>query len=262
MKNPKRDFPKAMWMLAIMTGFLTIFGTLALSMFFNAHTVQYDKKFKMNGPYEAFQLLGQSLGMGKSLMYIFAVVQALFMMAQLAVLLDASSRVFAGDVGDKFMPKWLTKKNKNGRPVHSYTLTVGLSLFLLLLTGTLPSIHSIYNWLLNINGIISPYKTCWVFVAFVAIRLQQEKFTSDYVFIKNKTGALIVGFWCLIFTFICATLGFIPQNVAIGTSEFNHQLWMNIITVIVLFGLGFLLPWLRKREAKKNGELDMDLDVE
>lgn len=262
MKNPKRDFPKAMWMLAIMTGFLTIFGTLALSMFFNAHTVQYDKKFKMNGPYEAFQLLGQSLGMGKSLMYIFAVVQALFMMAQLAVLLDASSRVFAGDVGDKFMPKWLTKKNKNGRPVHSYTLTVGLSLFLLLLTGTLPSIHSIYNWLLNINGIISPYKTCWVFVAFVAMRLQQEKFTSGYVFIKNKTGALIVGFWCLIFTFICATLGFIPQNVAIGTSEFNHQLWMNIITVIVLFGLGFLLPWLRKREAKKNGELDMDLNAE
>lgn len=37
-------------------------------------------------------------------MYIFAVVQAIFMMAQLAVLLDASSRVFAGDVADKYMP--------------------------------------------------------------------------------------------------------------------------------------------------------------
>lgn len=250
MKNPKRDFPKSMWLLALMTGFLTIFGTLALAMFFNAHHIPHD--FKMNGPYYAFQLLGESLGMGKVLMYIFAVVQAVFMMAQLAVLLDASSRVFAGDVADKFMPKWLTKKNKNGRPIHSYTITAGLSLFLLLLTGTLPNINTIYNWLLNVNGIISPYKTCWVFFAFVAMRMYQEKYHSSYVFIKNKTGALAIGFWCLIFTFICATLGFIPQNIAFGTKGFNHQLIMNIITVLVLFGLGFVMPWLRKREKTRE----------
>lgn len=250
MRDPKHEFPKAMWLLAIMTGFLTIFGTLALAMFFNANHIPHD--FKMNGPYYAFQLLGNSLGVGKLLMYIFAVVQAIFMMAQLAVLLDASSRVFAGDVADKFMPKWLTKKNKNGRPIHSYTMTTGLSLFLLLLTGTLPNINTIYNWLLNINGIISPYKTCWVFFAFVAMRMHQDKFHSDYTFIKNKTGALIVGGWCLAFTFICATLGFIPQEAKFGTGAFNHQLLLNFITVIVLFGLGFVMPWLRKREQHRE----------
>lgn len=250
MRDPKHEFPKAMWMLALMTAFLTIFGTLSLSVFFDANHIPHD--FKMNGPYYAFQLLGQALGVGKSLMYLFAVVQAIFMMAQLAVLLDASSRVFAGDVADKFMPRWLTKTNKNGRPVHSYILTTGLSLFLLLLTGTLPNINTIYNWLLNINGIVSPYKTCWVFFAFVAIRLQQDKFDSDYIFIKNKTGALIVGGWCLAFTFVCATLGFIPQEAALGTKAFNHQLLLNFITVFVLFGLGFLMPFLRKLEAKRQ----------
>lgn len=30
---------------------------------------------------------------------------------------------------------------------------------------------------------------------------------------------------------------------------------MNIITVIVLFGLGFLLPWLRKREENREDEM-------
>ncbi|WP_125707430.1 APC family permease [Companilactobacillus zhongbaensis] len=248
MRDPKHEFPKAMWLLALMTAFLTIFGTLALAMFFNANHIPHD--FKMNGPYYAFSLLGQSLGLGKLLMYIFAVVQAIFMMAQLAVLLDASSRVFAGDVADNFMPKWMTKKNKNGRPVHSYMMTSGLSLFLLLLTGTLPNINTIYNWLLNINGIISPYKTCWVFFAFICVRWQQNKFKSDYTFINSKKGALLVGGWCLAFTFVCATLGFIPQEADFGTKAFDHQLLLNVITVIVLFGLGFIMPMIRRHEKK------------
>jgi amino acid transporter len=250
MRDPKHEFPKAMWLLAIMTAFLTIFGTLSLAVFFNANQIPHD--FKMNGPYYAFSLLGHELGLGKILMYLFAVVQAIFMMAQLAVLLDASSRVFAGDVADKFMPHWLTRKNKQGRPVNSYLMTTGLSLFLLLLTGTLPNINTIYNWLLNINGIVSPYKTCWVFFSFLAIRWRQKDFHSDYIFIRNRTSALLVGSWCLAFTFICATLGFIPQEAAFGTHAFNHQLLLNFVTVFILLGLGFLLPLLRKRELKNQ----------
>ncbi|KRM92013.1 APC family permease [Liquorilactobacillus cacaonum] len=249
MRDPKHEFPKAMWLLALMTAFLTIFGTLSLAIFFNANAIPHD--FKMNGPYYAFSMLGAELGVGKLLMYIFAVVQAIFMMAQLAVLLDASSRVFAGDVADRFMPSWLMKKNKKGLPVNSYLMTTGLSLFLLLLTGTLPNINTIYNWLLNINGIVSPYKTCWVFFAFLAIRWREKKFKSDYVFIRNRKFALLVGGWCFLFTFVCATLGFIPQDAAVGTKSFDHQLLMNFITVFVLFGVGLLLPYLRKRELRK-----------
>lgn len=62
MRDPKYEFPKVMWMLALMTGFLTIFGTLALAMFSNAHHIPHD--FKMKGPYYAFQLLSESLGWG------------------------------------------------------------------------------------------------------------------------------------------------------------------------------------------------------
>ena len=173
----------------------------------------------MNGPYYAFKLLGEQCGLGKSLMYVFAFVQLLFMLAQLAILIDAASWVFATDTASKYMPTWLTKKNKSGRPVHSYILTAGISLLILLLSGTLPSINSIYNWLLKLNGIVSPYKTALVFVAFIAIRMHQDEFKSSYVFIKNRTGALAVGWWCFIFTFVCAILG-------------------------------FLFPWLRKLEIK------------
>src|SRR5699024_4005725 len=59
MRDPKHEFPKAMWMLALMTGFLTIFVTLALAMFFNAHHIPHD--FKMNVASYGFQLLGEYL---------------------------------------------------------------------------------------------------------------------------------------------------------------------------------------------------------
>ncbi|NFA47819.1 APC family permease [Pediococcus acidilactici] len=91
MKDGKRDFPKAMMMLLLMTIFLTVFGSFSLAVFFNAHHLPYD--LKMNGSYYAFQALGKEFRIGDTLMYIFAVSQALYMFAQLAVILDASTRI-------------------------------------------------------------------------------------------------------------------------------------------------------------------------
>ncbi|MDN6595524.1 MAG: amino acid permease, partial [Lacticaseibacillus paracasei] len=109
-----------------------------------------------------------------------------------------------------------------------------------------------FNWLLNLNGIVSPYKTALVFVAFLALRAQADKFTSGYTFIKSKAGAYLVGGWCFVFTFICATLGFLPQEVVFGTNGWTHQLVMNIISVMVLFGFGFIMPLLARRDVKKE----------
>lgn len=249
MKDPKHEYPKAMIMLAVMTAFLTIFGSFALGVFFNAHHLPND--LKMNGAYYAFQRLGESFGWGKSLMYVFGVVQLVYMLAQLAVLIDAASRVLSMDTAVAYMPKWLLKNNKNGRPIHSYIFTAGLCLFLLLLSGTLPNINTIFNWLLNLNGIVSPYKTCWVFFSFIMLRWHQDRYQSAYVFIKNRYGALAVGWWCLLFTFTCATLGFIPQEASFGTAAFSHQLLLNVVSTLVLFGLGFVMPLLARWEKHR-----------
>ena len=144
MKNPKKEFPRSMWMLAIMTGALTILGTLSLAVFFDANHIPQD--FKMNGPYYAFKLLGEQLGMGSILMYVFAVVQAFFMLAQLAILIDAASRVFAGDVNQKYMPSC------RSRPTHSDSAGTAICR----LSGISPNIT--HGWS-QPNGIASPTKT-------------------------------------------------------------------------------------------------------
>ncbi|WP_281164604.1 APC family permease [Liquorilactobacillus sicerae] len=250
MRHPQKDFPKAMWLVAFMTAFLTVFGTFSLAIFFNANNLPHD--LKMNGSYYAFQLLGQRLGLGNILLYIFTVVQAIYMMAQLAVLLDSSSWVIAGDTAANFIPSWLSKRDKNGRPLHSYILTCGLCLFLLLMSGTLPNINAIFNWLLNLNGIVFPFKNCWIFLAFIAVRWQSDRFHSSFVFIKNKAAAIAVGVWCFIFSFICAVMSFIPQDVKFKTPAYNHQLLMNLFSVFVLFGFGLIMPLLARIEKKQS----------
>lgn len=249
MRHPQKEFPKSMIMLTVMTIFLTVFGSFSLGVFFNAHHLP--NNLKMNGSYYAFQRLGEFYHLGNSLMYIFAVTQIIYMCALLAVLLDAMTRMLIADTGKKYMPKKLTKLNADGLPINGYILTTALSAFILLLGVFLPEMNDIFNWLLNLNGIISPGVTCWIFYAFVKVRLDAKNYPSEYVFIKNDRAAVAFGMWCLIVTVIATLFGILPQDAPIGSSLFWHELIINIVGITVLIGLGFVMPALAKREREQ-----------
>ena len=249
LKKPQKGFPKAMWLLFFVTALMVILETLGLAVLFDAKHIPND--FMLNGVYYAFQLLGREAGMGNSLMLAYSIVCLVSLLAQIAALIDAASRFLASDTAVKYMPRLLLKKNKNNRPINSYIFTAATTLILILLGGTLPQINDFINWLLNINTIVSPYKTSVVFLCFLILRYNKKNFKkNEFVFIRNRKGALAVGWWCFLLTFICATMAFLPQNGQFGTAKWFDQLWMNIIVVLFLFGTGFILPLLRKLEVK------------
>ncbi|GFP08189.1 amino acid permease [Lactobacillus helveticus] len=168
LKKPQKGFPKAMWLLFFVTALMVILETLGLAVLFDAKHIPND--FKMNGDYYAFQLLGREAGMGNSLMLAYSIVCLVSLLAQIAALIDAASRFLASDTAVKYMPRLLLKKNKNNRPINSYIFTAATTLILILLGGTLPQINDFINWLLNINTIVSPYKTSVVFLCFLILR--------------------------------------------------------------------------------------------
>lgn len=217
MKKPQYDFPKAMIALAAMTAFLTILGSFALGIYFNANHMPND--LKMN-------------------------------CALLAVLLDAMTRMLISDTGSRYMPKFLRKKDKNGLPINGYILTVALSSFIMILGIFLPDMNDIFNWLLNLNAIVSPGVTCWIFYSFMRVRKDSKKFPSKYVFIKNDKIAYAVGLILLLVTAIATIMGITPQDVPEGSSIWWYELIINIVAVIVLIGLGAILPGIRHREVE------------
>lgn len=58
--------------------------------------------------------------MGKFFLYTFIITQALYMLAQLAVLVDGGARIFLSDTAKKYLPKQLTKTDKNGLQINGY----------------------------------------------------------------------------------------------------------------------------------------------
>lgn len=248
MKTPKREFPKAMIALAVMTAFLTIFGSFALGIYFDAYNLPND--LKMNGSYYAFAALGKQFGVGNLFMYIYAWTSVLYMCALLAVLLDAMTRMLISDTGDHYMPKFLQKTNKDGLPINGYILTCGLSAFIMLLGVFLPEMNDIFNWLLNLNGIISPGVTCWIFYAFMRVRKNSAKYPSEYIFIKNDRLAYFAGLGLLVVTALATILGISPQDVKLFSNTWWYELVINIVSITVLIGLGAILPSVRKREEK------------
>lgn len=254
MKKPKTDFPKAMIALAVMTAFLTILGSFALGIYFDANHIPND--LKMNGAYYLFDMLGEQFGMGHFLLYFWAWTSLFFNCALVAVLLDAMTRMLISDTGDKYMPKFLRKKDKNGLPVNGYILTVALSSFIMILGIFLPDMNDIFNWLLNLNSIISPGVTCWIFYSFMRVRKNSKKYPSKYVYIKSDKVAWLVGIALLIVTAVATILGFAPQDIKQGTGLWWYELIINIVTVVVLIGLGAILPGIRRREVEYGVAFD------
>ncbi|MEE8856464.1 MAG: APC family permease [Lactobacillus sp.] len=249
MKDPKREFPKAMIALAVMTCFLTIFGSIALGIYIDANHMPND--LKMNGEYYVFGAMGKQFGVGNLLVYIYAWSSFFYNVALLSVLLDAMTRMLISDTGDKYMPKFLKKTNKDGLPINGYILTVFLSGFIMVLGIFLPDMNDIFNWLLNLNGIISPAVTCWIFYSFMKVRGKNSKnYPSVYRYIKNDTFAWWVGFALLAVTAVATVLGFMPQDVKQGTWVWWYELSINIIACVVLIGLGGIFPGIRRREEE------------
>lgn len=248
MRKPKVEFPKAMITLALMTTFLTIFGSFSLGIFFDANHLPND--LKMNGDYYAFQALGRQYRVGNVFMYIYAWTSVIYMCALLAVLLDAMTRMLISDTGEKYMPAFLRKKNADGLPINGYILTCTLSGFIMLLGVFLPEMNDIFNWLLNLNGIISPGVTCWIFYAFMRIRKNPEKYPSEYVFIKNDKFGYIAGLLLLVVTAAATLFGVAPQDVPAYSGTWWYELTINFIAIVILIGLGAILPLIRKREVE------------
>lgn len=247
-RNASREFPKAMIALAIIVAFSAIFGSIGMGIVIDAHHIPND--LMSNGAFEAFQILGHYYHVGNLFMWIFAVTNTLGSATALAVSIDAPLRMLLDEADERFIPKALLKKNKQGVFINGYKMvTVLVSILIIVPALGIKGMSNLYNWLLNLNSICMPMRYLWVFLAYIMLVKSIEDYHSDYVFVKNKFIGLCFGIWTFGFTAFACLMGMVPKSnmATFGTGSWWFQITLNIVTPIFLIALGLVLPTIARK---------------
>ncbi len=249
LKHPASEYPKSMIFMAIMVAVTALLGTFAMGLMFDPNNIPKD--LMMNGAYYSFAKLGEYYGIGSTFVVIYAICTGLGQAATLAISIDAPIKILLADVDPEFVPKSFTKMNAKGVPVTGYKLTAILVSILLIVPALgIGDMTSLYNWLIRLNAVCMPLRYLWVFFAYMMLKKHADRFVSEYHFVKSKGLGMLAGFWCFAFTAFACIMGMFPRGVQSGTDTWYFQFAMNIITPLVLIGIGFILPELAKKERE------------
>lgn len=232
-------FSKGMIALAIMVAACAILGTISLGMMFDSNNIPKD--LMTNGAYYAFQKLGEYYHVGNIFVILYAITNMIGQFAVLIISIDAPLRILLGSADRRFIPEKMFVKNENGAYINGHKLIfIIVSILIVVPAFGIGDVDTLVKWLVKLNAVCMPLRYLWVFVAYIALKKTGEKFNREYFFVKNNIVGIIMGAWCFAFTaFAC--LGGIY-------SEDTFTLVLNVVTPIVLVGLGLIMPKL----AQKN----------
>jgi len=106
----------------------------------------------------------------------------------------------------------------------------------------------------NLNSIVMPMRYLWVFLAYMMLNRAWKTYkNAEYKFVNNPKLGFVIGTWCFLFTAFACILGMVPKiSYAENPTAWQFSLLTNILTPIILIGLGVILPVLAKKEQKKQ----------
>ena len=243
MRDPARDFSKGMIALAAMVAVTAILGTVALGMMFDSSHIPED--LMTNGAYYAFQKLGEYYHLGNFFVIVYALTNLVGQFSVMVLSIDAPLRMLLDSADHRFIPKKMFVKNANGAYTNGHRLVMAIVIVLIVVPAFgIKNVDVLVRWLVKVNSVCMPLRYLWVFVAYIALKRAGERFPAQYRFVKGRTLGILFGVWCFVFTAFACITGIY--------SEDTFQLVLNIVTPFVLVGLGFIMPMLAAREARRS----------
>lgn len=241
MKDPSRDFSRGMVSLAVMVAVSAILGTVALGMMFDSSHVPSD--LMTNGAYYAFQKLGEYYHVGNFFVVVYALTNLIGQFSVMVLSVDAPLRMLLDSADSRFIPSKMFKKNKHGAYVNGQRLVMAIVCVLIVVPSFgIKNVDVLVRWLVKVNSVCMPLRYLWVFAAYIALKKAGDKYKAEYRFVKSRTAGMLIGIWCFGFTAFACITGIYSKD--------PFQLVLNIVTPFVLIGLGFILPWMAKRERQ------------
>ncbi len=241
MDNPKRNYPLAIFIAAIITVVLFIVGTLAVGIIIPKSEINLTQSLLV-AYYRVFKMI--DMKWFGSLMAIFL---AFGVFGQVTTWVGGPSKglLAVGKAG--YLPKWLQKSNSHGIQVSILILQASIVTVLSLIFVLLPSVQAAYQILTALCVTLYLIMYILLFLAFIKLRIRSGDVERPF---KAPVGMLIslIG---LLASCVGFFFGFLPPS---QISTGSPTTW--VLLLIVGNIIGVLVPLLIYRMKKSSWKSD------
>lgn len=248
LENPKKDYPKAMFISAIVVSGLYVLGSIALTLIMNPNNISAS-----TGILDGITILMNYIGIGKVGVSIVAAGIAFSMLGATIIYIASPVKMLFGSVPKGMFSQKLTKVNKYGVPQNALMMQT-IVVTIILVTGALiPEVDSIYNILVTMTALTALFPYILLFISYIKLKRNETELNNKseiYEVSKNKKICLIIAYEVLALSIIGIIFSCAP---VMDTMKDNIIYEIEMIgggIVIILTGMAIWKNYQKKREKK------------
>lgn len=205
MENPKKDYPRAILVSAVLVCVLYITGSVAMTMLMPTSEI-----FAYTGTLDALTVACCLLGLPQFIVQLVALGISLSIFGAIIVYIAQPVKMLFGQVEKGIFPESITKNNENGIPEKAILFQTVLVTILLGGVALFPAVETIYNVLITMTALVALFPYILLFLAYIKIKREKKETENGYVMTNNKKLAIGLGYMDLIICIIAAVCTALP----------------------------------------------------
>jgi len=240
-KNPQRDYPKAIFLAVIMILFLSIFGSLAISIVVPTQTISL-----VAGLMQAAEVFFSTFHMTWFIPVI-AVLTAIGSLAMLNMWIIGPSKGILATAQYGDLPEVLKYTNSKGAPTTILLLQAIVGTLFSLVYLFMPSVNSSYWILVAMSAMLTLIMYVLMFTSVIVLRYTQPDIKRAYKIPGGKLGVWLVGGTGITVCSVAFFLGFTPP-AQLNTGHVGFYEGFLMISILLISVIPFIKPVMVKSQ--------------
>ncbi|QNQ82649.1 amino acid permease [Lactobacillus sp. PV037] len=241
LRNPEKEFPKAMFISVILAFLIFVVGTVIIAIIIPEKQINI-----LYTLYSVFRILGSTIGM--PWLYMVLVWALLCNTIAMVVTNMAGPSFMLGQAGGSgFLPHWFQKKNKHHMPSRlMYTQIAGMTV-IAYLVKLIPNVEGFVILLTQTITVLYLFYYVLMFTAFIKLRYDQPNRPRSFKIPGGKFGAWLVGGIGIISSIFGIVLAIYPPT-QVKSEVGSPIVYVSVILILVavVLGICFILYQLSK----------------
>lgn len=226
-KNPQKNYPRAILLSAVIIVGLSILGTLAI-----ATVIPQSKINLVSGGIEAISYFLRAYGFGWSIP-AFSFMVALGALGQMSTWTAGPSKGLLAAAQDGDFPPILHKINKHNMPVGMLVFQGIIISTLALVFLLMPNVNSSFWILIALTSQLYVIMYILMFITAIVLRYKKPKVKREYRIPFGNFGIWVVSIAGILSSLFAFTIGFFPPEQLVTGSLLFYELFLS--AGIILF---------------------------